>query len=68
MVDRRGSAAGRCRALSDGPFLVHLDEPYLGFQNFTVPNSAELHAVVDILDLALVPIPAEEKILKAGTP
>lgn len=67
LKDSGGCVVGACRALPDDKILVHLNEPYLGFQDFAVANTAELHALVDIQDLVLMADEEAEKILKPPT-
>lgn len=64
LKDSDGCVVGACRALPDDRILVHLNEPFLGRQDFTVSDTAELHALADIQDLVRMDDEAAEKILK----
>ena len=67
LMDSDGGVVGACRALLDDRIQVHLTKPFLGRQDFTVSNTAELHALADIRALVRMDDAEAEKILKPPT-
>ena len=64
LKDSDGRVVGACRALPDDRIQVHLTKPFLGRQDFTVSDTAELHALADIQALVRMDDAEAEKILK----